>query len=549
MKSLTKVILKNSIRTNPSKKSLILGGIAFSIVFLFLSIMMILFSYIVTKQLIKINQAYAFVNILLLMNFFILFAKSVFESLNVLYFSKDLKILLRMPIYPKDILHAKFFNMIISEYQMEVIMLGIPMIVYGILTKVNFLFYIYMFLVLLILPIIPILLTSLIIAIIMRFTNFIKNKNKVLYITIIISMFLMGFVTMIFSNNQTISVSGFRNIILKTNGLAESIADYFILIKPIMNTLLNYDNIDGLKNLILYYLESIICYFIIIFIISKIYLKGAIGTTINSDKNTKCEFKELNLKDFESKKMNKTYIIKEWKTLLRTPIFCIECVIMPLLYPICILAIVLFLMQFAKLVGLDLIESFKSIVNSSLGISIFLIVGQVFYMLNFSSIIAISRDSNNAILIKFLPIDLYKQFKIKIRIGILINTLASLIVSIAFLIFTKNLLFTFIIFLSLCFINVIGEKCKLLIDLQNPQMNWNSEYTMMKQNTNIMYELFYTFFISGCIFVISKIIIRSSIFLFTIFVITFLINFILSKYIDKKKAKLFKKIYLSKIDV
>lgn len=543
MKSLTKVILKNSLRTNPSKKSLILGGIAFSIVFLFLSIMMILFSYIVTKQLIKINQAYAFVNILLLMNFFILFAKSVFESLNVLYFSKDLKILLRMPIYPKDILHAKFFNMIISEYQMEVIMLGIPMIVYGILTKVNFLFYIYMFLVLLILPIIPILLTSLVIAIIMRFTNFIKNKNKVLYITMIISMFLMGFVTMIFSNNQTISVSGFRNIILKTNGLAESIADYFILIKPIMNTLLNYDNIDGLKNLILYYLESIICYFIIIFIISKIYLKGAIGTTINSDKNTKCEFKELNLKDFESKKISKTYIIKEWKTLLRTPIFCIECVIMPLLYPICILAIVLFLMQFAKLVGLDLIESFKSIVNSSLGISIFLIVGQVFYMLNFSSIIAISRDSNNAILIKFLPIDLYKQFKIKIRIGILINTLASLIVSIAFLIFTKNLLFTFIIFLSLCFINVIGEKCKLLIDLQNPQMNWNSEYTMMKQNTNIMYELFYTFFISGCIFVISKIIIRSSIFLFTIFVITFLINFILSKYIDKKKAKLFKKIY------
>lgn len=543
MKSLTKVILKNSIRTNPSKKSLILGGIAFSIVFLFLSIMMILFSYIVTKQLIKINQAYAFVNILLLMNFFILFAKSVFESLNVLYFSKDLKILLRMPIYPKDILHAKFFNMIISEYQMEVIMLGIPMIVYGILTKVNFLFYIYMFLVLLILPIIPILLTSLVIAIIMRFTNFIKNKNKVLYITMIISMFLMGFVAMIFSNNQTISVSGFRNIILKTNGLAESIADYFILIKPIMNTLLNYDNIDGLKNLILYYLESIICYFIIIFIISKIYLKGAIGTTINSDKNTKCEFKELNLKDFESKKISKTYIIKEWKTLLRTPIFCIECVIMPLLYPICILAIVLFLMQFAKLVGLDLIESFKSIVNSSLGISIFLIVGQVFYMLNFSSIIAISRDSNNAILIKFLPIDLYKQFKIKIRIGILINTLASLIVSIAFLIFTKKLLFTFIIFLSLCFINVIGEKCKLLIDLQNPQMNWNSEYTMMKQNTNIMYELFYTFFISGCIFVISKIIIRSSIFLFTIFVITFLINFILSKYIDKKKAKLFKKIY------
>lgn len=261
MKSLTGVIFKNSKRSDTSKRSLVLGGIAFGIVFLFLSAMMILFSYTVTKQLIKINQAYAFVNILLLMNFLILFTKSIFESLNLLYFSKDLKLLLRMPIYPKDILHAKFLNMIISEYQMEIIMLGIPMIVYGILTKVNFLFYLYMILVLLIIPVIPILITSLLISIIMRFTNFIKNKSKVLYITIIIAMFLIGFVIMGLSNDQKITITSFQNMILRTNGLAESIADYFILIKPIMNTMLNYANFEGLKNLIIYYLESIILLF------------------------------------------------------------------------------------------------------------------------------------------------------------------------------------------------------------------------------------------------------------------------------------------------
>ena len=153
MKSLTKVIFKNSKRTDNSKNSFALGIIAFAIVFIFLSIMMILFSYTITKKLIQIKQAYAFVNILLLMNFFILFTKSIFESLNVLYFSKDLKLLLRMPIKSKDILHAKFLNIIISEYQMEIIMLAIPMIVYGILTKVNFLFYLYMVLVLLVIQI------------------------------------------------------------------------------------------------------------------------------------------------------------------------------------------------------------------------------------------------------------------------------------------------------------------------------------------------------------------------------------------------------------
>lgn len=546
MKSLTNVILKNSKRMDiqvKTKNSATLGITAFLIVFIFLSIMMIGFSVSVTRELSQINQSYAFINILLLMNFFILFAKSIFESLNVLYFSKDLRVLLRMPIKSKDILHAKFFNMIISEYQMEIIMLAIPMIVYGILTKVNFMFYLYMFLVLLILPVIPILLTSLIIAIIMRFTNFIKNKSKVMYITIILSMFLVGFVSMGFGKDVSMSVSIFKDLILRANGLAESIADYFVLIKPIMNTLLNYDNLEGFKNLIIYYLESIICYVSILFIISKIYLKGAIGTTINSEKNAKTEFKDLSIKDFEIKNQGKSYIIKELKTLVRTPIFCFQCLIMPIVYPISILLVVIFLIEFARLVGLDLIASFNGIVNSSLGTAIFLIVGQVFYMLNFSSIIAISRDSNNAILTKFIPIDLYKQFNLKIRLGVLINTVASLIIAISYFVFTENLLFTIIILFILNLINIIGEKAKLLIDLKNPQMSWDSEYTMMKQNTNIMYVLFYTFLVSGVIFIISRLLVDFRIFLFIILGLVIVINICFNKYINKRKQELFSKIY------
>ncbi len=120
MKSLTNVILKNSKRRDcqVNEKSNVLEGLSFFIVFAFLSSVMMYFSYTVTEQLKQINQTYAFINILLLMNFMILFAKSVFESLNILYFSKDLKVLLRMPLKSKDILHGKIFNMIISEYQM-----------------------------------------------------------------------------------------------------------------------------------------------------------------------------------------------------------------------------------------------------------------------------------------------------------------------------------------------------------------------------------------------------------------------------------------------
>lgn len=199
MRTLTSVIFKHSKRKDSKNRSTkregMLSALSFGIVFVFLAILMALTSFYVTTKMAEFEQTYAFVNILLLMNFFLLFAKSIFESLNVLYFSKDLKILLRMPIKSKDILNAKLLNMIVSEYEMEIIMLAIPMIVYGIYTNVNIIFYLYMVIILLILPVIPILITSLVISIIMRFTNSIKNKSKVMYITIITAIFLIGIIT------------------------------------------------------------------------------------------------------------------------------------------------------------------------------------------------------------------------------------------------------------------------------------------------------------------------------------------------------------------
>lgn len=545
MKNLTSVILKNSRRRIivANKKENVLGVIAFFIVFGAIGTAMAMFSYSITTQLQEINQAYTFTNILLLMNFFILFAKSVFESLNVLYFSKDLKVLLRMPIKPKDILHSKILNMIISEYEMEIIMLAIPMIVYGVLTKASMLFYVYMVVILSMLPIIPILLTSLVIAIIMRFTNKIKNKNKVIYITLILTTLIISAITSSFNSQQNFSVSAIKNIILKVNGVAETIADYFILIQPIMNTLLNYDNIKGLQNLTIYIIENIICYFFTIWFMSKIYLKGVIGATINGKKSVKKEENKLTLKDFKKRNKYKTYILKEFKMILRTPIFFIECIIVPVLYPFFIFFTIIAMTEFASFVGLDLWERIRNIAVEPLGLAITLGVGQIFYMMNFTSIISISRESKNAIITKYIPIDLKKQFNLKIYLGILINMVAEVLVTIFYYMCTDNLIVSTVIFIMLYLINRIGEKTKILIDLNKPQLVWDTEYTMMKQNTNVMYELFYSLIVAGVFYVISLIFSSSNTFLLVVFIVLAIINIGNDIYINKNISKLFKKVY------
>ena len=547
MKILTNVILKNARRKEQkfgaTNKEKMLSVLAFSIVFVFLAIVMTVVSIYVTIKLNEINQTYSFVNLLLLMNFFILFTKSVFESLNVLYFSKDLKLLLIMPLKAKDILHAKLFNMIISEYPMELIMLAIPMVVYGIYTKANLMFYLYMLAVLLILPIIPIMITSLIIAIIMRFTNKIKNKSKVMYVTIIITILLIGVVTTAFNSGTNLSTSSFENMILKSNALAESIADYFVLIRPIMNTLLNYNNIDGLKNLVIYFIESIAVYIVILFVMSTIYFKGAIGTTVNSNRNKANINKKIELKDFKVTNKKKAYIQKELKTMMRTPIFFIECLILPISYPITVFLVIAFFINFANQVGVDALSGFyKSLVKTS-GLAMFLSVGQVFFMMNFSSIIAISRESNNSILVKYLPIELRTQFNLKLKIGILTNTLSSIIVAICYYICIPNVTNSILIFIILMLLNIIGEKFKLLTDLKNPQVNWESEYTMMKQNTNVMYSLFYTLIIILILAIISFIITNIELFLMFILALTIIINVYINEYVYKNQRELFKKVF------
>ncbi len=545
MKSLTSIIFKSSRRriTVANKKESVLGVLAFLIVFGAIGATMAMFSYSMTTQLQEINQAYTFTNILLLMNFFILFAKSVFESLNVLYFSKDLKVLLRMPIKPKDILHSKMLNMIVSEYEMEIIMLAIPMVVYGFLTEASILFYVYMIAILLILPVIPILLTSLVIAVIMRFTNKIKNKNKVIYITLILTTLIVSMITSSFNSQQDFSVSSVKNVILKANGVAETIADYFVLIKPIMNTLLNYDNVNGLKYLTTYIVENIICYLAVIWIMSKIYLKGAIGATINSKKNTKKDNSELTLKDFKKKNKYRTYIFKEYKTILRTPIFFIECIIVPVLYPFFIFFTIIGMTEFANFVGLDLWEKIRNVATKPFGLAITLAVGQIFYMMNFTSIISISRESKNAMITKYIPIDLRKQFDLKIFLGTFFNMIASILVTLFYYMCTNNLYVSVVIFIMLYLINRMGEKLKLLIDLKKPQLVWDTEYTMMKQNTNVMYELFYSLIVAGIFYAISLIFTESKTFLFVVFIILTLINVGYNIYIKKNIVKLFRKVY------
>ena len=547
--SLLSVIFKNSKRKdntgNNDKRQNVLNFVAFLIVFGSLAISMIIISYGLTKKLMTINQEYMFINILLLMDFGILFVKSIFESLNVLYFSKDLKLILRLPLKPSTIINAKMLKMIESEYQMEIIMLAIPMVVFGILNKVGFLFYLYTLLILIIIPIIPIAIASIVMAIIMRFTNIIKDKNKVMYISIIVGFIILDLIIGIASTNISMenAAENLRGQVLELNGVANALANSFVLIKTIMNSIQNYNNVSGFLNIGLYTIVSLAFYAISILIISPIYLKGAVGTTLNGERAKTATNSELSIADFKETGRKKSYILKEYKMMSRSPIFFIQCIFLPIIYPLAIFVTVIGFVGLASLLGVNLAEKLNAQINSGIGQAIFISVAQIFFMMNFASIIAVSKDGIGAIRSKVLPISFERQFKFKTWIGRTANIFSGLLVISVYYLLTKSFLQTLIVLAILISQNRLGENLKLLVDLKNPQISWESEYTMMKQNSNVMYILFYSLVFVGLFFLLGKIIGNAIIYINVIMWISIIANLYIDDFIRKRQNRLFEKVF------
>lgn len=493
MNELTKVIFKNAYRRDNVNKEItakLLSLLVFIIIFGTISGLMGFASYQLTYQLIEVDQAPAFINIILLIMILFLFSRSVFESLNNLYFSKDLKIFLRMPIKPLQLVRAKIKNMIVSEYLTEAMLLVSPIVVNGKIIGVGINFYIYSLLILLLLPIIPIVLTSLITSCIMRFTNIIKNKTQVQYITVFIIFVILGIIISLFATGDGFSEEIFTERMLQVNGLIELISDYFVILKPIMNSLLYYQELTGLINLVIFAVASIASFYVMTWIISKVYLKGAIDATVNSAVRERVADATLKIEDFRPTTSKIAYLSKELKQIIRTPIFCMQCIIFPVVFPTVFVGLpALALISFAKSIGLDFFAEGQQNILKPIGVVICVSIAQVLYIMNFTSITAISREGKTAKLMKTIPISLYKQYIYKLYPGLIANGTIAIIITLCYSLMMPsiNILFSLCLFVILIELCMVEEKIMVLIDLHAPKITWTSEYTMMKENVNVMY--------------------------------------------------------------
>ncbi len=324
---LTKILFKSSLNKNKKngKEGHSLGKIVlFTVLYAYLAGIVGYISYEAISSLMEINQEAVFFNICFVGMIGMTIIQTVFNSLNILFFSKDIEYLMPLPISPIKIIMAKFNCLIISSYIINAIVVLPVLVVYAVLLKLGIAFYIVGLLVLLLFPIMPVILTSIIVTIIMKFTNIIRNKDMVQYLTVFITLiFVIGI--QIFSSSgssDTMTNEELANMLIETNGLVELYSDYFITLKPINNALLNYNNFSGIINLLILFLESGVVYIVGGIITAKMYINAVTSLTTQGIKKSRKISKD---KDYKEKTLLKSYVKKEFINLTRNPIFFMQC--------------------------------------------------------------------------------------------------------------------------------------------------------------------------------------------------------------------------------
>ena len=548
---LTKTFLKNGFRSGDKGKTKI--GL-YIFICLYFSVFTLYISHEALNVLHEVLLEGLFVQAIILFDIILICMQSIVSSLNMFYFSDDIEYVLPLPIKYKNLYQSKLNVLIVSEYIFEVLFFLAPLIYFGIFMNMGILYYIKMIILLISIPAV---ICSLIAFFTVRFVGLfknLKNKDRVQYMGMIFALIIVMFVSSLSfgESGQGLTTTEILDMVLNLNeslNYKETILNKFINVFAMF--LVSNETSIVISNLIKIMVIVFLFYRGITLINYKTY-KRNISINFNNGDTSKIGISKRINKKSDTGSINikktstlKSYVKKEFKMLVRTPMFFMQCIL-----PTVVLPIVLcmpFAMNINNLETLDMppLEELKLLAMTKEGISVIIIIIQFLYLMNVTQVTAVSRDNKNSIFMKHIPVSLEKQCTYKLIPGIILNIIPTIYAVLVLLFVLDFTIFdTLAVFITLLIINILESYMLILVDLKRPKINWDSETTVVKQNMNILIGYFIQ--IIMCVIIISAIVMIGDTILNSLFIVNIgmiLACLLVKQYIRKNEVKLFSKIY------
>ena len=491
---LTKIFLKNSFSNMDARMGISTKSkskiIVYGLLFLYFAGLIIFLGYNLLDGLIAIHQETIFVGMILFMIFGLAIIQTIFSSINILYFTKDSEYLLPLPLKPYQIILARTNVMLIAEYLIIFLVGFIPLVMYGILTGAGIIYYLTMIFAVILLPILPVLLISMLVMFIMSFAKLTKNRNKFqLFAMLLILAIIMAISISTSGMKQDLTNEEMAQMVVQANGMIELVKGYVPTVDYLMEALTTNSLFTAIVEVLKTLGITIIGFIVYMLIAQKIYFKGLVGNLFGGGASS--SNKEINQKEYRNSKLYKSYVGKEFKNMARNPVFLMQCLIPAVLIPI-IMVVVVFAGFNSDGMGLEQITQMAQQMPTNTFFIACIILGviQFFTMFIYVSITAVSRDGENAVFMKYIPVSLYKQYIYKIIPNIIMN-IVTILVTLGMAEYLLNLpVITLIaLFVVATIMGILQSIAMIIVDLKRPKLNWDSEYAVAKQNLNLVFPV------------------------------------------------------------
>ncbi len=483
---------------------------------------------------------------------------SIFTVISVLFLSTDNAVLLSMPLKPREIIVARFLNIILYTY-LIVGMFIIPAFVgYGIATGAGVLFYIISLIEVLLLPIIPLSILLLLLVLILQYSNLTKHRDLFTYIS-------MGLTLVIALGFNFVFQQAFMSVEIDPSQLAENIraiVDGYagVLVKflpqliPAINALTSSSVWLQLLNILIYIAASIAIFVVVVIIASPIYFKSIKGSDERGAKRKKKTSNDVVLQKSKTKGLFKSSIIVEWKLMVRSPIYFLNLIFVIILVPVIMIVSMVFSMSAAgESIDINqIMEALASLgltLSSPLGFLVFF--GALLFLtsVNLISSTAASRMGKSASFVKYIPCNTLTTVNIKTFWGNVLGIVPALLIAIALGVFKiisplDMVALILPIIPSFLVLNYIG----FIIDAKNPKLNWVNETQAVKSNLNSVFYLFGVWAIIGILvalgFLLNKANIPYSGYILSLFitVLGIVAIIIINNYFKKNDSTFFNKL-------
>ena len=281
-------------------------------------------------------------------------------------------------------------------------------------------------------------------------------------------------------------------MLVKANGTIEMIKGYIPTIDYLIEALPQTILLTTIVEVLIDIRITALSFVMYMLISQKIYFKGLVGNLFGGGASH--TQKGIKQKEYKNSKLYKSYVGKEFKSLARNPVFLMQCLIPAILIPI-IMVIITYAGLSSDGMGFEQINQMvgQMPINTFMVACIILGVIQFFTMFIYIAITAISRDGENAVFMKYIPVPLYKQYIYKI-IPNIIMYMVTIIITLGMAEYILHLSITTLIllFVVATIMGVLQSLVMIIIDLKRPKLSWDSEYAVAKQNLNLIFPVLFS---------------------------------------------------------